>query len=697
MHPGLREICLTLPTIQSTLDKVAEILPADDAELDAWLTDAVENHDAVPLLLVVGAALHTGRKVSSRHIANGAKLLYNPAWVGNFVTHASGDDVHLQVARALKVSGLPPMTAAIMILATWYWCEERGIPFPDEITAHARMLARATTGDMDAQAIYIHFCCLNGDKPLQEYLLIEECTEAEIAEFTALSGLIATHYMKSCKLPFRDLLPKVPQLGGHSGTVRRSVAETGRNEPCPCGSGKKYKRCCADKDRQRLAQSSDIAGKTTTELMTHPTESITAQRLPLLNNAELMKIDAAALPPELRLPFLRRLIDVKLLDEGTDAFERMEWDDAFTHIWELYLQSATNDDREKIIHRLIAVRGFKAEVGEMRLRPGVRFYLARNDPKAALDLFEEISRALLVEEDRDAFNGTLMDILLAPTGATGILLIRGIFPLLSTSMMKLCLGLIARSRAKIGLPPHEPFVELMEKRLSEEAAATSHKNDKSDAKLAETLKQLHAKAAEEKKLRTTIAGLEADLKKRELKTVERAAAPQTKNTPATAQDLADTKALREKIALFKAEVTERNRERTDLRNIISTLIEENKTLRDEIAKAEQTPKPAEEDTLPFDIAAIQPVRLIAFPEKFSKDLAALPANISRSAMEALGRLAGGEESAFGGVKRIKCSHEILSTRIGADHRLLFRLGTEAVEVVALINRRDLDKTLKTVS
>ncbi|MDI9445916.1 MAG: SEC-C metal-binding domain-containing protein [Planctomycetota bacterium] len=23
----------------------------------------------------------------------------------------------------------------------------------------------------------------------------------------------------------------------------------GRNDPCPCGSGKKYKRCCAQKGR----------------------------------------------------------------------------------------------------------------------------------------------------------------------------------------------------------------------------------------------------------------------------------------------------------------------------------------------------------------------------------------------------------------------------------------------------------------
>ena len=34
---------------------------------------------------------------------------------------------------------------------------------------------------------------------------------------------------------------------GHSGEVtgpRKVTPATGRNEPCPCGSGKKYKKCC---------------------------------------------------------------------------------------------------------------------------------------------------------------------------------------------------------------------------------------------------------------------------------------------------------------------------------------------------------------------------------------------------------------------------------------------------------------------
>lgn len=30
-------------------------------------------------------------------------------------------------------------------------------------------------------------------------------------------------------------------------TIRKSSPSIGRNEPCPCGSGKKYKKCCMEK------------------------------------------------------------------------------------------------------------------------------------------------------------------------------------------------------------------------------------------------------------------------------------------------------------------------------------------------------------------------------------------------------------------------------------------------------------------
>jgi preprotein translocase subunit SecA len=32
--------------------------------------------------------------------------------------------------------------------------------------------------------------------------------------------------------------------GGRPQPIRRATPKVGRNEPCPCGSGKKYKHCC---------------------------------------------------------------------------------------------------------------------------------------------------------------------------------------------------------------------------------------------------------------------------------------------------------------------------------------------------------------------------------------------------------------------------------------------------------------------
>jgi tetratricopeptide (TPR) repeat protein len=38
--------------------------------------------------------------------------------------------------------------------------------------------------------------------------------------------------------------PHDPLILTPPGTVRRTAPKLGRNDPCPCGSGKKYKRCC---------------------------------------------------------------------------------------------------------------------------------------------------------------------------------------------------------------------------------------------------------------------------------------------------------------------------------------------------------------------------------------------------------------------------------------------------------------------
>src|SRR5580658_4563830 len=60
-------------------------------------------------------------------------------------------------------------------------------------------------------------------------------------------------------------------------------APAGRNDPCPCGSGRKYKQCCADKDRAAVAERERLAASLRRGLALeregHIAEALAAYRL----------------------------------------------------------------------------------------------------------------------------------------------------------------------------------------------------------------------------------------------------------------------------------------------------------------------------------------------------------------------------------------------------------------------------------
>ncbi len=47
---------------------------------------------------------------------------------------------------------------------------------------------------------------------------------------------------------FSEQRRNAARASGETRTVQRAVAKVGRNEPCPCGSGKKFKQCCGRPD-----------------------------------------------------------------------------------------------------------------------------------------------------------------------------------------------------------------------------------------------------------------------------------------------------------------------------------------------------------------------------------------------------------------------------------------------------------------
>jgi uncharacterized protein len=63
---------------------------------------------------------------------------------------------------------------------------------------------------------------------------------------TELIGRMAAGLTRSYRHFVRHRSEITQSKGTPSESVRRAEPKVGRNEPCPCGSGKKFKRCCGN-------------------------------------------------------------------------------------------------------------------------------------------------------------------------------------------------------------------------------------------------------------------------------------------------------------------------------------------------------------------------------------------------------------------------------------------------------------------
>ncbi len=66
------------------------------------------------------------------------------------------------------------------------------------------------------------------------------------------------HVVPQTRIERTQVAKPVAENHGEDGTIKkqpvRRKVTIGRNDPCPCGSGKKYKHCCMEKDQQRDQQ-----------------------------------------------------------------------------------------------------------------------------------------------------------------------------------------------------------------------------------------------------------------------------------------------------------------------------------------------------------------------------------------------------------------------------------------------------------
>jgi len=695
MNPELRQYIEQTRFCRATVETVAGMLPTDDAELDALLAEVVRERSQKSFVFLLLAALARERRVGARHLAGGAVLLTNPLTLGSAAWRMHGDVPEQLLAAFQNSRFLQECEAAALFLAA-AWCREhRGGTLPEGLIPTARRLARHTHLRSETDALLLALATLTADAGLSA-VLKRRFPNATPEKWQAIEKSAREHgeeFLQKCSTPILELVADKPRNTLAAGTtLRRAVARIGRNEPCPCGSGKKYKHCCFEKDQERLHHSSDVAGLTHEELSAQPEPHLTAARLERAAIYDLARFDPVKLPPALLDEYLFRLCAFKLFDRAAEAFEQLGYSDPLEGAWDRTVLFATRAGRKDIIRRLIDLRPNPAEL-EATIHLGAALALADEKPARLLELIDDAAVAALQTEKPETLQSFAYGLLFSKFRALGIFVGRSMIPILPQDMACGLFDELLEARDQLNLSPDDLFSDIMDKRFADNAPEES----KDATALHQAQRSLDAKALEVQQLKESLDRLEKEIARREKPPAP--AAPAAPSAPADERPLLE---LRQKVESLKSTLKERHNERNELRRQLAKAHTDLETLRQNAAPAAPGTGTAsgadhEEDLLlTQESGGNQPVRLIEFPRNFHQTLAGVPRHVARGALAMLGRLAGGEAAAFVGAGRLKACPSLTRQRIGIDHRLLFRLLPDRVQVVDLIPRQDLERRIKTL-
>jgi len=505
--------------------------------------------------------------------------------------------------------------------------------------------------------------------------------------------------------PTLEVLPDHAPARVVSGfTVRRPVSKVGRNDRCPCGSGKKYKKCCAESDAERASNPSPMPGLTRTEYLRSAGPQMTATEIDGLRPYELADVDPTTLGTLALISALRR----------AGAFRR--WDLAERAMEALAVRSNTPDgDGEGYRQELIsmAVRAGNAEVAARqigRLRDGntalasdlLKLELMRPTAETLAHL-EQTALGGLREPDRDG----LFDLsfaLLATSPALGIVVARGSLSARRWIDSGVLLDVVEEARDRLGLPPGDAARELYELLLDRDAAGrvddVLRRGDSAQRDalatqaegLQDMLRESKARVAD---LERRLHAQEASLGRLQPSAPDEPRAPVivTAATPPPAGDEAERRRLRAKVDELKHMLTERNEERASLRRQLAKV---NDAL---VAESPEVEQAAETDETDFgDATTIETPRTLLIPgfaPSCGDEIRDLPAAVGRRALATVASLAGADLPAWRQVKRMTSAADpLLTCRVGIHYRVIFRVGGGELVVLSVVHRKDLEGAIK---
>jgi hypothetical protein len=498
---------------------------------------------------------------------------------------------------------------------------------------------------------------------------------------------------------------KPPLVIGGDFTVRRPIPKIGRNAPCPCGSGKKYKKCCYEKDQQLLRDASPYEGITMTQLRSMPS---------LVDDADMIR--------EMRAYELKKLQPTNLNeDQLYQAYRRADHFGMREFAYDMLLELKDRPDRENFaLEHMEDLLDSALDVGDIDVARKImdliapeglhdaeavkfRFDLVEN--REHYDALEARCRQALQEEaDEDLFK---LDYALLALSYH----FENIFPAMSIVFARaavigrqeaffdneMLVEVVRKCRADLGHDPWEdPLEDIFDRMLKKDDF------DLQDEAKSTQIQKLKEKVSETSRL---AAQRHSALKEKELeldRLVKRFEGEEKSSTsrqsavksaePLSIEERKTASDLHRQIDNMKAEINLQQHERRQLRK---ELREAQKKL--VVRESRKTPTvPADEQSVGLEFETTpKKIMLPEFSAAYRRSCETAPSAVVAKSLQAAAGFAAHDKQIWRQTKGIETIPHIYRIRIGIHHRLMIRWEKEkGLNVLDLIPRAQLETWIR---
>ena len=585
---------------------------------------------------------------------------------------------------------------ALVLLVLAYSCQDNP---PKRLLAAMRTLARHHLGP-EASALLGSATKLIDDPEVNK-VAHRHLMMASIFGEDALKGQQRLLWQPNINdLPERD--PATVIVGR---TLVREGDKVGRNEPCPCGSGKKYKKCCLGKALSAPCPTNFASSEGRVDQSALGWK-MTPDQFFEMRIQELCRQDLSALPSELLAIAVSRFCQYHHWDYARQAINELSGRDDLPRY-------QTMDGYRRILigealraHQLDCAREQIALLDKPdELDDSLRLEIKLHDPNQ--NTLRELNDYALAQlrEQGDASGVELAYGLLATFPALGIFFARGALSSKRVLDSEMLLENIEEVRDALQLPAGDAGQELfdriseqgMDEHLLRHAEQAASQTQKVAVRETETVReQYRASRQRIDDLQATLLDKESHLKEL-LNRLNQSPSEETSPSADRHSDSPNPDVLRDKIAELKALLNLSNKERSTLRRQLLEATNRMEKISDtDIETIVEEEEPLESADLADSKRATAVRRFPVFRDSAKKSLRKIPLQVANAAMQAVADLTSAKAAGWSSVKRLKGASGIFSQRIGIHYRLLFSLDPAGDELIVqeLIHRRDLEMAVK---